>query len=245
MLDKFKYVWSRFTSKVEGNLAEDESCDFGELERTRKRLADLRSKTSRSTSTSNLDLEVVRKRITQEVETGNCITVRHRDSRAIGKWFGSEENQTDSGSFDTKELHRRIDEMQNAHHEEVHNLESYPDMEDTFLAFSKPEEDLFDDEERISLSGVHYKIDPIEDLEEEYTLPGLPMFEDDEAPQVSDLDIREVAEVKEMDFSPIEEKQVQENNSAVNSTTKDILASLEERIAQNKINNNFWVDSGV
>ena len=45
-------------------------------------------------------------------------------------------------------------------------LDSFPEMEDTFMAFSKPEEDLFDDEDKITLSGVHYQIDPLEELEE-------------------------------------------------------------------------------
>ena len=254
MFDKFKYVWKRFTAKVDGNLAKDESTDWNELDRTRARLAQLRFKNGRSVSTSNLDLTRVRERINGEVEPGsdNVITVRKRDSQGIGKWFRNEEI-TDSGSFDTTELHRRIDEMRNNELEaDPIELDSFPEMEDTFMAFSKPEEDLFDDEDRITLSGVHYKVDPLEELEEEFTVPGIPMFHDpSDAPEANDLDIdheadrlaeRVLSESEGIDFSPAVE--VDQEDSGNKTPTKDILLGLETRMAEARRNENFWVDSG-
>mgnify|MGYP001281946995 CR=1 FL=1 len=39
VFDKFKFVWKRFTAKVDGNLAKDEGTDWNELDRARARLA--------------------------------------------------------------------------------------------------------------------------------------------------------------------------------------------------------------
>lgn len=242
MLDKFKYVWERMTAKVDGSLAMEQTTDWSDIERNRKRLADLRSKNNKSTSTSNLDLAAVRKRITQENEITNTIRMRSNDSLAIGKWFGKEDI-TQSGSFDTTALHKRIDEVKRSQEEAKEmELENFPDMEDTFLAFSKPEEDLFDDEERITLSGVHYKVDPLEDLDEEYTLPGLPMFAHGEAPEVNELEI--ASPMENMDQSQIMDFKPAESDEAQRNPTREILASLEARIQANKSKENYWVDSG-
>ncbi|MBI1268926.1 hypothetical protein GC174_00690 [bacterium] len=252
MFDKFKYVWKRFTAKVDGNLAKDESTDWSEIERTRERLARLKSRNGSSTTTGSYDLASVRKRITQEMETGNCDTIRKRDSQAINKWFRGDEI-TDSGSFDTVELNRRIVEMRRVEQEaDPVVLDSFPDMEDTFLAFSKPEEDLFDDDERITLSGVNYQVDPMEELEDEYTLPGIPMFHDDAAVAVNELDL-DIAVNHTIDFSP-EADNKKSNSDAVKQNpagshegakpAREILASLEARLAQGRGKGNFWVDSG-
>lgn len=240
MLNKFKYVWERMTSKVDGTLAMDTTDNWNDIEKARARLASLRFKNGRSTSTSNLDLDAVRKRINQESEESNAIQVRSSDSRALGKWFGKEDI-TESGSFDTTELHRRIDEVKRSKDEAKEmELESYPELEDTFLAFSKPEEDLFDDEERITLSGVHCKVDPMEDLDEEYMLPGLPMYSDDED-HVNELEIAESQQASQepIDCSP------EEVESEVKSPTQEILASLQTRMDENRRKDSFWVDSGV
>lgn len=251
MFDKFKHVWQQFTNRVDGNLARDESPDFNELDKTREKLAKLRFKNNRSTTTSNLDLESVRKRITQEVEMDNCITVRKRDSQAISKWFRPQEI-TDSGSFDTSALHRRIEEMRRAEVEvDPLELDSFPQMEDTFMAFSKPEEDLFDDEERITLSGINYRVDPLEELEEEFSLPGIPMFQEDCQVESSDLDIetdadrlasRVLEESQAINFAP--EQSQSEDSIGVKNPTKEILSALEMRLSQDRVNKNFWVDSG-
>lgn len=243
MFDKFKYVWTRFTAKVDGNLAKDESTDWSDLDRARERLARLKSRNGSSTTTGSYDLASVRKRISQEVETGNCNTVRKRDSQAINKWFRSDEI-TDSGSFDTAELNRRIVEMRRVEQDaDPVVFDSFPEMEDTFLAFSKPEEDLFDDDQRITLSGVNYQVDPMEELEDEYTLPGIPMFHQEAAVAINELDL-DIAD-NHIDFRP-EREAVKQTGSheEVAKPTKEILAGLESRLAQGRGNNNFWVDSG-
>mgnify|MGYP001307297070 CR=1 FL=1 len=257
MFDKFKFVWKRFTAKVDGNLAKDEGTDWNELDRARARLAQLRFKNGRSTSTSNLDLARVRERINGEGQgmvsgKDNVISVRSRDSQAIGKWFRNEDI-TDSGSFNTVELNKRIDEMRRSELEaDPIELDSFPEMEDTFMAFSKPEEDLFDDEDKITLSGVHYQIDPLEELEEEYSLPGIPMFHDSsDAPEAEDLDLDNevgqmtnqiLSESQKMDFAP-DSSNVQSSETQKNPTV-EILAGLEARLAEAKRNEKFWVDSG-
>ena len=245
MLNKFKYVWTRFAAKVDGNLATDET-DWHELDRTRQKLARFRFKNGKSTTTSNLDISIVRKRIAEEVETDNCITIRKRDRQAIGKWFKGED-LTDTGNFNTDELNSRIEEVKRSKEEfDEHILESYPEMEDTFLAFSKPEDDLFDDDERITLSGVHCKVDPLEELEEEYTLPGIPMFRDEDEAEINNLDYEtnfapEVVDEESMDFSPLEPESHQDGPE---NPTKEMLLDLENRLAAARRNDNFWVDSG-
>ncbi len=252
MFDKFKYVWKRFTAKVDGNLAKDESTDWNDIDRARERLARLKSRNGSSTTTGSYDLASVRKRITQEVETGNCDTIRKRDSQAINKWFRNDDI-TDSGSFDTAALNRRIVEMRRVEQDaDPVVLDSFPEMEDTFLAFSKPEVDLFDDDERITLSGVNYQVDPMEELEDEYTLPGIPMFHDEAADAVNELDL-DIAANRTIDFRPdaVDKKSksdaVEQNAKGSHETvkpTREILASLEARLAQGRGKNNFWVDSG-
>lgn len=230
MFDKFKYVWKRFTAKVDGNLAKDECTDWNDLDRARERLARLKSRNGSSTTTGSYDLASVRKRISQEVETGNCNTIRKRDSQAINKWFRGDEI-TDSGSFDTAELNRRIVEMRRVEQDaDPVVLDSFPEMEDTFLAFSKPEEDLFDDDERITLSGVNYQVDPMEELEDEYTLPGIPMFHDEAAVAVNELDL-EIAD-NHIDFRPEREAVKQTGSHDVAKPTKEILAGLESRLTR-------------
>ncbi|MBZ0186667.1 MAG: hypothetical protein K8F91_10495, partial [Candidatus Obscuribacterales bacterium] len=92
MFNKFKYVWQRLAACVdgqfEGNLARQEKIDYRELDTARQRLIRLRARQQGITSTSNLDVSTVRQRITQEIETRDCVTTRLSDRNAIGKWFG-------------------------------------------------------------------------------------------------------------------------------------------------------------
>lgn len=251
MFDKFKYVWMRLTAKVDGNLARDESIDPRELDTTRQRLVRLRARQDHLTSTSNLDITSVRRRITQEVETRDVVTTRLRDRTAIGKWFGKED-QEQSGNFDAIDFNNRIAEREVAR-SAAEILDPLPAMEDSFMAFSKPEEDLFE-ENRLSLSGVHYSVDPMDEMEESFA--ALPLFGESgkEAPVDSlDLEADRLAEqllqrAREseacgMDFSPVQEQAQAGADSEVECNPYlHILGDLEKRMAENRIRENFWID---
>lgn len=254
MFNKFKYVWQRLAACVdgqfEGNLARQEKIDYRELDTARQRLIRLRARQQGITSTSNLDVSTVRQRITQEIETRDCVTTRLSDRNAIGKWFGKEE-QKQSGLFDAIDFNHRIRQREIKRTEEM--LDPLPALEDTFMAFSKPEEDLFEDNERITLSGVNYSIDPLEELEEEFTMKALPMYESDQAPveslDQSFLEADQMAQAlfvqaksadsaeSQMDFSPVDEN---EEAAPVNPYVH-LLGDLEQRLFENRQRDNFWV----
>lgn len=232
VLDKFKYLYERLVARFEGNLAVQPSVsDIYELERTRKRLAQMRFRTGETSNT--LDLTTVRKRITGEIDS-DAIAVRQRRREAINKWC-RKEDQYDSGSFDTTELNRRMEEAARKEIYEV-QIEPLPDLEDTFMAFSRPEEDLFE-EESVTLSGVHGKID-LEDLDD-YSIPMLPRFRN------NDLDFAPMSEVAQayeansaeqcqaIDCSP---ETVEEQSHSMS-----IIRELENRLSEQKKNDAFSV----
>lgn len=237
MLKKFKYLYERLVAKFDGNLAVQPSvADIYELERQRKKLAQMRFRTGETCNT--LDLTTVRKRITGEVDS-DAIAVRQRRREAINKWC-RKEDQSDSGSFDTTELNRRMEEAARKEVYEV-QIEPLPDLEDTFMAFSRPEEDLFE-EQSITLSGVHGKLD-LEDLDE-YTIPALPRFRN------NDLDFAPMSEVAEA-YHAASAAQCQEidcNPETAEELThsKTIIHELENRL--NEVNNqdafSVWVAQG-
>ncbi|MGD9684481.1 MAG: hypothetical protein AB7W16_25235 [Candidatus Obscuribacterales bacterium] len=253
MFDKFKYVWMRLTAKVDGNLAREESIDPRELDTTRQRLVRLRARQDHLTSTSNLDITSVRRRITQEVETRDVVTTRLRDRNAIGKWFGRED-QEQSGNFDAIDFNNRIAERQVAHNA-ADILDPLPAMEDSFMAFSKPEEDLFE-ENRLSLSGVHYSVDPMDEMEEGFA--ALPLFgeysESSKDAPVDSLDLEadrlaeqllqkaRESEACDMDFSPVREARADAESEAECNPYMHLLGDLEKRMAENRIRENFWID---
>lgn len=237
MLEKFKYLYERLVAKFEGNLAVQPSvADIYELERTRKKLAQMRFRTGETSNT--LDLNSVRKRITGEIDS-DAIVVRQRRREALNKWL-RKEDQSESGSFDTTELNRRMEEAARAEAYDV-QLEPLPDLEDTFMAFSRPEENLFE-EESVTLSGVHGKLD-LEDLDE-YSIPALPRFRN------NDLDFAPMSEVAEayhaasvqseqsIDCSPVTEEP-QTHSMA-------IIQELEHRLAEQQKQDAFsvWVAQG-
>jgi hypothetical protein len=237
VLDKFKYLYERLVAKFEGNLAVQPSvADIYELDRTRKKLAQMRFRTGETSNT--LDLTTMRKRITGEIDS-DAIAVRQRRREAINKWC-RKEDQSDSGSFDTTELNRRMEEAARQESYET-QIEPLPDLEDTFMAFSRPEEDLFE-EESVTLSGVHGKLD-LEDLDE-YSLPALPRFRN------NDLDFAPMSEVAEayhaaseeqcqaIDCSPETEEELTHSMS--------IIKELENRLTDAQKNDAFsvWVAQG-
>lgn len=250
MFDKFKYVWMRLTAKVDGNLAREESIDPRELDTARQRLVRLRARQDHLASTSNLDITSVRRRITQEVETRDVVTTRLRDRSAIGKWFGRED-QEQSGNFDAIDFNNRVAEREVARCA-ANILDPLPAMEDSFMAFSKPEEDLFEENDRLTLSGVHYSVDPMEEMEESFA--ALPMFGDEDAPvDRLDLEADRLAEqllqkTREsaaggMDFSPVQKQaQNQAENEAECNPYLHLLGDLEKRMADNRSRENFWID---
>ena len=186
MLNKFKYLYEQLVATFEGNLAvQPVVADIYELDRTRKKLAQMRFRTGETSNT--LDLTSVRKRITGEIDS-HVVAVRQRRKEALNKWC-RKDDQLDSGSFDTTELNRRMEEASRQEIYEV-QIEPLPDIEDTFMAFSRPEEDLFE-EESVTLSGVHGKLD-FEDLDEDYTMPALPRF------RCNDIDFAPVSELVEV-----------------------------------------------
>ncbi|MBK9144253.1 MAG: hypothetical protein IPM23_17290 [Candidatus Melainabacteria bacterium] len=252
MFDKFKYVWMRLTAKVDGNLAREESIDPRELDTARQRLVRLRARQDNLTSTSSLDITSVRRRITQEVESRDVVTTRLRDRSAIGKWFGRED-QEQSGNFDAIDFHNRVAERQVAR-SAANILDPLPAMEDSFMAFSKPEEDLFEENDRLTLSGIHYSVDPMDEMEESFS--ALPLYHDEDAP-VNSLDLeadrlaeqllQRTRESEALDFSPVQNQaqnqaQSQAEDEAECNPYLHLLGDLEKRMAANRTRENFWID---
>lgn len=236
VFDKMKYLWSRFSQRVEGNLAKSEDiADFKELERTRKKLVQMRAKNDGVESTGAFAMESVRRRMTAEMSVGNAelVTSRKKTKEAMNKWF-FKDDQTDTGSFNPVAFESRIKEVFCDTVERP--LEPLPAVEDTFMAFSKAEYDLFDSD-RSSLSGVHFKVDPFEDFDETYSTPALPMYAAD------DMDFSPVKPFDQEDtIPPDEHDDVPAINFAVNNPMIKVLGELEERMGANANRRDaYWV----
>lgn len=235
MFDKMKYLWSRLSQRVEGNLAKSEDIvDFSELERTRKKLVQMRSKSAGVESTGAFAMESVRRRMTAEISIGSAelVTTRKKTKEAMNKWF-FKDDQLDTGSFNAIAFESRIKEVFCDTVERP--LEPLPAVEDTFMAFSKSEYDLFDTESS-SLSGVHFKVDPFDDFDETYSTPALPMFASDE------IDFNPLPSDQEDTIPPDEHDDVPAINFAVNNPMIKVLGELEERMGANAQRRDaFWV----
>jgi hypothetical protein len=243
VLKKFKYLYECLVATFEGNLAVQPAvADIYELDRQRKKLAQMRFRTGETSNT--LDLANVRKRITCEIDS-DAVAVRQRRRDAINKWF-RKDDQYDSGSFDTTELNRRMEEAALQEIYEV-QMEPLPDVEDTFMAFSRPEEDLFE-EQSITLSGVHGRID-LEELDEDYTMPALPRY------RCNDLDFAPEADVAEAYLAEAERQQLEYDQlcqtldctpEPTPTHSMTIIQELEQRMAaaQAREEVSVWVDDG-
>lgn len=244
VFDRIKYLWSRISQRVEGNLARSEEiADFRELERTKSKLVQMRYKSEGSTSTGAFAMESVRRRMTAEISLGNAelVTTRKKTKEAMNKWF-AKDDQVDTGSFNAVQFESRIKEVFCDTVERP--LEPLPAVEDTFMAFSRNEYDLFD-EDRSSLSGVHYKMDPREDFDETYSMPALPMFAKDDQ-----IDFNPAVETfsaampfdQEDTIPPDEHDDVPAINFSVNNPMIKVLGELEERMGVNSQRREaYWV----
>ncbi|GEM_PF-1243245 len=244
VFDRMKYLWNRISQRVEGNLAKsDEVLDFSELERTRKRLVQMRYKSEGVESTGAFAMESVRRRITAEVSLPNpeVITSRKKTQEAMNKWF-FKDDQIDTGSFDAVDFDARIKEV--FYDSEERPLEPLPSVEDTFMAFSKNEYDLFD-ESSISLSSIHYKMDPHEDFDETYSTPLLPMYSQDQ--QYDFTPAQEAFETlqpssQEDTIPPDEHDDVPAIEFTANNPMIKVLSELEQRMASNQQRTGaYWV----
>lgn len=233
VFDKIKYLWNRISQKFEGNLAKSEEVvDFSELERTKRKLVQMRYRSEGSESTGAFAMEAVRRRMTTEISCDTLAT-RKKTREAVNKWF-NREDIVDTGSFNAIDFDKRLKEVY--YESEERPLEPLPAVEDTFMAFSRSDENLFE-EESSSLSGIHYKIDPLDDFDETYSTPALPMF----------------GKQEEIDFAPTTsfapDADVQEESVAVELTEitssnpmLQVLTELEERrIAAAQRRDAYWV----
>lgn len=233
MFDKMKYLWNRISQRFEGNLAKsDDVLDFSELDRTRRKLVQMRSRAEGSESTGAYAMDSVRRRMTSEISLDEVSTVRSKNRQAVNKWFNREEI-VDTGSFNAVDFDRRLKEVY--YETEENPIGSLPAVEDSFIAFSRQDDNLFY-EESVSLSGIHFKVDPLDDLEDTSARrPALPMFgpkeEIDFAPTTS--------------FSPDEEI-VEETVEVVEITSSNpmlqVLNELEERMGSNANRRDaYWI----
>lgn len=240
VFDTIKYLWNRINQRTEGNLAVSEWYDlvtFTELERTRRKLVQMRSKTEGVTSTGSFAIDSVRRRMTAEISVGSADmnTSRKKTKEAMNKWF-MRDDQVDTGSFCAIDFEHRMKEV---YSEDIERpLEPLPAVEDTFMAFSRAEYDLFD-EDRSTLSGVHYKVDLREDFEETYTMPLLPMYTGEQqldfTPTAQSFDPEDTIPPDEHDDAPASE-------FTGNNPMLKVLGELEERIAANAQRPGaFWV----
>jgi hypothetical protein len=233
VFDKMKYLWNRISQRFEGNLAKSEDVvDFSELDRTRRKLVQMRSRTEGSESTGAFAMEAVRRRMTSEVDLVDVSAVRSKNRQAVNKWF-NREDATETGSFNAVDFDRRLKEV---HYDTDENpIGALPAVEDSFMAFSRQDDNLFY-EESASLSGIHFKVDPLDDLDDTSARrPALPMFGPKE----------------EIDFAPTtsfapEELEVDETVEAVRITSSNpmlqVLDELEERMGANAARRDaYWV----
>jgi hypothetical protein len=241
VFDKMKYLWSRLSQRVEGNLAKSEEIvDFSELERTRKKLVQMRSKNMGVESTGAFAMESVRRRMTAEISIGNAelVTTRKKTQEAMNKWF-FKDDQTDTGSFNAMAFESRIKEVFCDTVERP--LEPLPDVEDTFMAFSKDEYDLFDSNQS-SLSGVHFKVDPFEDFDETYSTPLLSMSTEGDMNFNPAVNSSVMPSDQDDTIPPDEHDDVPAINFSVNNPMIKVLSELEERMGANgQRRDAFWV----
>lgn len=241
VFEKLIYLWNRLNQKIEGNLARSEEVvDFNELERTRKRLAQMRSRTVEGSEMSGAyAMEAVRRRMTGEFSDVNAVTDRKKTREAVNKWLLKD--QIDTGSFNPVDFDKRMKEV--FCDSEERPLEPLPAVEDTFMAFSKSDDNLFE-QEQISLSGIHYMVDPLEDFDEAYSAPALPMYASSEA-----IDFTPTTS-----FAPDQEDtnpdlgfvETDINNVGVTTSSNpmlQVLGDLEERMAAaQRKRDAYWVD---
>ncbi len=224
MFEKLKYLWNRISEKFEGNLArKDEVVDFKELERTRQRLEQMRFRTNNSESTGSVAMNQVRRRMTNDMQRDPTASSVQRNRQAINKWLHREDYEP--ANFNSTEFNRRLEDTYKYSEERV--LEPLP---------SNSEDNMFDDS-AISLSGVHYKVDPME--------AGDDIFLPKVAPQQG------IGQQPEIDFSPVTESQsepmAQQNQNPVKISNPMIqsLNTLEERMSKGvRTNDGYWVGGG-
>ncbi|MBX9668218.1 MAG: hypothetical protein K2X93_11390 [Candidatus Obscuribacterales bacterium] len=238
MFDKLKFLWNRISEKFEGNLArKEEVADFQELERTKQRLEQMRSRTSRISpeATGSVAVDQVRRRVTSDMPRDPNMTSVQRNRQAINKWLHREDYEPASaGSFDTADFNRRLAEAQRASDER--DQLPLPAIEHTFMAFSRPQEESYE-ADPISLSGVHYRVDPLE-VGDDIFLPQVSA----EAEQEADMDFTPVTS-----FSPDAESESMGQQAPVKISNPMIqtLATLEERMSRgNRTIEGFWVGGG-
>ncbi|MBX9671703.1 MAG: hypothetical protein K2X93_29210 [Candidatus Obscuribacterales bacterium] len=114
--------------------------------------------------TSSIDDQIeaneIRKKAYSELHLSD-VTARQRERLHMDKWFNRGE-LTNSGSFNIAEFQRRMEETDIV---EPLIIEALPAQEDLFMAFSKPDVDLFE-EEKMTLSGIFQRINLNEEVEE-------------------------------------------------------------------------------
>jgi hypothetical protein len=225
-----KYLWNRISQKFDGNLAKsDVIVDFSELERTRRKLAQMRSRTEGVESTGAYAMEAVRRRMTSEIDV-EAVGSRAKTRQAVNKWFNREDCET--GSFNAVDFDKRLKEV---YYEcEERPLEPLPAVEDTFMAFSKSEENLFD-EDSATLSGIHYRVDPLDgdDFDETYSTPALPMF----GKKSEEIDFQPTTS-----FAPESEESAEGIAITSSNPMLQVLSELEQRMAANsQRRDGYWV----
>lgn len=233
VFDKMKYLWNRISQRFEGNLAKnDDVLDFSELDRTRRKLVQMRSRAEGAESTGAFAMDAVRRRMTSEVNLAEVSNLRSKNRQAVNKWFNREEC-TETGSFNAVDFDRRLKEV---HYETDENpIGALPAVEDSFMAFSRQDDNLFY-EESVSLSGIHFKVDPLDDLDDTSARrPALPMSGSKE----------------EIDFAPTtsfapEEDVTDEVSEEVQITSSNpmlqVLNELEERMGANAARRDaYWL----
>jgi len=233
VFDKMKYLWNRISQRFEGNLAKnDDVLDFSELDRTRRKLVQMRSRAEGAESTGAFAMDAVRRRMTGEVNVAEVSNLRSKNRQAVNKWFNREES-TETGSFNAVDFDRRLKEV---HYETDENpIGALPAVEDSFIAFSRQDDNLFY-EESVSLSGMHFKVDPLDDLDDTSARrPALPMFgpkeEIDFAPTTSFAPDEDVAD------EVAEEIQITSSNPML-----QVLNELEERMGANAARRDaYWL----
>lgn len=234
MFDKLKYLWNRISQKFEGNLArKEEVVDFQDLERTRRRLEQMRFRTTNNNpeSTGSVAMDQVRRRMTSDMHRDPTASSVQRNRQAINKWLHREDYEP--ANFDSTQFNQRLEASHRYSGDRV--LEPLPAVEDTFMAFSRPEENLFEDN-AISLSGVHYKVDPLEEGDDIFLPTGA---------NVQNGDEQEVT----MDFTPLAsfapDSEGDPNAVKVSNPMIQTLATLEERMSKGyRTNDGFWVGGG-
>ncbi len=160
MLNTLKLLVHRFRPKMETgrNEAAQNSQD-----------SDQATPYNHGIGTSSIDDQIeaneIRKKAYSELHISD-VTARQRERLHMDKWFNRGE-LTNSGSFNIAEFQRRMEETDVV---EPTIIEALPAQEDLFMAFSKPDVDLFE-EEKMTLSGIFQRINLNNEEVEETDLP--------------------------------------------------------------------------